>query len=86
MYEFQWFGLSYRPMVGKSKSGLGFISGSGGFDLDMFEKVYLDLKVGLDLDLKVAGFAHHCYRQKVTSKTPQVGSEKKKVWLKIPYQ
>ena len=30
-----------------------------GLDLSFFKRADLDLKIGLDLDLNIAGFAHH---------------------------
>ncbi len=37
-----------------------FVKSSGfGLDLSFFKIGDLDLKIGLDLDLNIAGFAHH---------------------------
>ncbi len=53
-------------MTGKSKSGFGFKSGFRHFSMkrivkinEIFNESDLDLNVGPDLDLNIAGFAHH---------------------------
>ncbi len=37
-----------------------FRRGGFGLNLSFFKRVDLDLKIGLDLDLNITGFAHHC--------------------------
>ncbi len=40
-----------------------------GLDLSFFKRLDLDLKIGLDLNLNIAGFAHHCYEVRDGVKT-----------------
>ena len=53
--------LATFPKSGEFRFRLDLnIFNTSDLDLGCFKRVDLDLKIGLDLDLNIAGFAHHC--------------------------